>query len=334
MEATISLKPADLLPPKWGKTAESIDQVVWLGSHNIRAAIRFWRLHVEAIEAQTKRAREQHVLFKHLTPEALEAIAKEYSNPKLDMTPTATLSDGQRVPAPDPVMLQFPAGSTTFNLCGWCRYARGERRADLGAVFLNSKCDILVNAGWEEPELRFFHTPCLLPRHFPGQLFSRISERLATAPQRLGKLKETTGERIRLLLALEKLALPKPAFSSLRPPDWLKPKFTPGLGVTPDLVVYFVDQRQFPKAKRTGWINGKCWAVDAKEEAVNVSLEQTPPGWNRRITLNDPLLQKPKELDYLGSHSQYAYEWVKHAELGAFTPEYFMSALTAGGTLR
>jgi hypothetical protein len=329
MEATLSVTPADLLPPQWGKTAESIDRVVWIGSHNIRAAIRFSRSHVEAIEAQTKRAREQYLLFRHLTPESLKAIAKEYSNPKPDMTPSATLSNGQRVPAPDPEMLLLPAGSTTFNLCGWCSYARGERRPDLGAVFLNSQCEIRVNAGFEEPVLRFFYTPCLLVTHFPGELFGRISDQLASAPDRLGKLKGAAEERVRLLLALEKLAIPKPVFPIARPADWYHAKVDQyGSSVESDPAVLYLTPDQHRRIKDDAWRHGEVVEVTKQHVTFRTGGILLPSFHS------NPWLLKPWELDYLAGHGQYLDDWAGQADLNEHDREYLMSVIKSGNRLK
>lgn len=210
---------AELIPEFWDLTAETVEDIVFLGKVTIREMIRSWRNHAEMLSGRIKKTDEEFEFLRGKKARNIRVFAVTYENPQFTPDQIGVRRDSwsRDLEPLDEASKERKRGSTTFNICGWCKFAGGGTgRYD---YFITTYCGLVSDAdGWHDTERRF-NTPCFL-READDLVFVQLRLRLAKTRNRLIREKRETDAKIKFLLRREKLAAQKPALPSHRPYNW------------------------------------------------------------------------------------------------------------------
>ena len=207
---------SSLIPSYWRVLASSTADILFLGKVNIRGMIRHWRYEASSLASQMKEVDANLTFLKGKNDALLKQEAARFENPTF---PNVGLGTGNWSGDPEPLdsaSVSRQRGTTTLNVCGWCKHAGGGTCRY--SYYITTRCSIRTNAGLHEDE-RKFNTPCFLPAATDSEL-DELRTGLATQLQTLKAAKADVDDKIVVLLECEKHAEKKPAFPGHRPHDW------------------------------------------------------------------------------------------------------------------
>jgi len=314
---------AALIPQCWNLTAGTVEDIVFFGRITIREMICFWRRTAKSLASQIKDVDEKLTFLQGKGAADIRKIAKQYENPEFPQIGVRKDSWGNDPEPLDAASINRKRDATTFNFCGWCKYAGGGLCRY--HYYITASCSIKTDAGLEDEERRF-NTPCFL-KEAPDKVFDEIRKGLARKRERLIEEKRKTDKKIKFLLALEKRAEKKPAMPAHRPYDW----FNVG-----DPVVCYIGgwkERIVPdKFVTAKVINGYrhhngCVSVCYDER---VHSGEYLEGHGGGYGVSRPEVMHQWEFEYLLRHPGFASLWLmkgtsKHLE--EFDAEQFLDAL-------
>lgn len=323
MKSLNSSEVAALIPQYWDVTASTVEDVVFFGQITIREMIRSWRYTANGLGSQIKDVDEKLKLLRGKGAADIREIAKQYENPEFPHVGVPKDS-WSRDPEPlDAASINRKRNATTFNVCGWCKYAGGG--SGRYSYMITTSCSIKTHAGLKDEERRF-NTPCFL-KEAPDEVFDEIRNGLARERERLIEEKRATDEKIKFLLTLEKRAEKKPAMPDHRPHDWFN---------VDDSVVCYVGmwkerivRDNFATAKV---INGYrhhdgCVSVCYDER---VHSGEYLEGHGGGYGISRPEVMHAWEFEYLLGHPDFASLWSKNGtskHLRNFDAKQFLGAL-------
>lgn len=322
MKSLNSSEVAALIPQYWDVTASTVEDVVFFGQITIREMIRSWRYTANGLASQIKDVDEKLKLLRGKGAADIREVAKQYESPEFPQIGVRKDSWGDDPEPLDAASINRKHDATTFNFCGWCKYAGGG--SCRYNYHITTSCSIKNATGLKDEERRF-NTPCFL-KEAPDKVFDEIRKGLMRERERLIEEKQATDEKIKFLLTLEKRAEKKPAMPDHRPHDWFN---------ADDSVVCYVGKWKerivrdnFATAKV---INGYrhhdgCVSV-CYDERVHTGeyLEGHGGGYG----MSRPEVMHTWEFEYLLGHPDFASLWSKKGtskHLERFDSEQFLGA--------
>jgi hypothetical protein len=144
------------------KIITSWEDLPRIGSNNIRALIKERNENINDIKEDIKEYTEILNFLSGKSGADIAKYAKKYDNPTFapeDMTKHPKgIPDGwsDELEPTKPSDREREANSTTFNVCGWCKYAMGTGRFN---YTISGDCMIMRNVGVKRPE-KYFYTKC------------------------------------------------------------------------------------------------------------------------------------------------------------------------------
>lgn len=299
---------ASMIPSGWNLVVKSAEDIMFLGSVMIREMIRAWRRKENELKPNIKAAHEKVTFFTGMNAVSLSEFAKNYENP--EFPDIGYLRDSEKgVPEPlDPASRRRKCKSTTFNVCGWCKYAStGAKRYE---YYFSTNCSLRRDAGLEDIGFYTFNTPCFL-KTAPDTVFDQLRAGLEEGYQSRVTERREVENKIRLLVEMEKLAEKKPPLPGYRPMGWFEAGNLVVCSLENDPREDFVDVS----------------AVEADFDEVLVSyLKPTQGMW---YIAHDPQIMHRWEFDYLLSHADFAIKWARQGAVWdkEFNAEDFLDAL-------
>lgn len=188
------------------------DAVAKLGSKNIVALISSARSNEQSLTGQIRELKQQQSLLSGGSGDDIKEMAKEFENPTITNIGIPRGSLSQDFEPLDAYSIAREGGSTTFNMCGWCKHAGGG--SCRYSYHITTTCNLLGNTS---PETRF-NTPCLLQ----GKTVAEIADQVTRIEDEIANLlarREKVREGIKLLQQMKNGAPEKPYLMSLRPCD-------------------------------------------------------------------------------------------------------------------
>ena len=188
------------------------DAVAKLGSKNIAALISSARSNEQSLTGQIRELKQQQLLLSGKSGDDIKEMAKEFENPTI--TDIGVPNDSwSKDPEPlDAASKAREGGSTTFNMCGWCKHTGGG--SCRYSYHITTTCNLLGDAS---PETRF-NTPCLLQSKTATEIADQVT-RMEDEVALLLARREKVRDGIKLLQHLKNGAQEKPYLISLRPHD-------------------------------------------------------------------------------------------------------------------
>jgi hypothetical protein len=291
-----------LIPGYWDLTAKTIEDIVFLGKTTIREMIRSWRSQAQALSSSIKEADENLKFMQDKNATSIQKLAKKSENPTFPHVGVGVGSlTGDKEPL-DAASINRKREATTFNVCGWCKYAAGG--ACRYSFHISTTCSLITDAGIQDEE-RHFDTPCVFKKA-PDEFFNSIRSGLEEQRQKLIEEKRLTDRKIKLLLRLEDLAEKKPVFSNQRPHDWFN--------VNDDVICYvgnreeWICSDQFATAKIIPGYRHHDGCVSVrfdKRVHANPFLEGHGAGYG----MSRPEVMHLWEFEYLLEHPDFAKLW-------------------------
>lgn len=323
MKSLNSSKVAALIPQYWDVTASTVEDIVFFGQVTIREMIRSWRYAANGLASQIKDADDKLKLLKDKGAADIREIAKQYESPEFPHI--GVLKDGwSRDPEPlDAASINRKRNATTFNFCGWCKYADGG--SCRYNYYITTSCSIKNAAGMEDEERRF-NTQCFL-KEAPAKVFDEIRKGLTSEREQLIEEKRKIDEKIKFLLTLEKRADKKPAMPDHRPHDWFN---------VDDLVVCYVGEWK-ERIVRDNFATAKVISgYHHHDGCVSVCYDERVhtgeylEGHGGDYGMSRPEVMHAWEFEYLLEHPDFASLWSKKGTskyLQGFDTEQFLGAL-------
>ncbi|MBI2420774.1 MAG: hypothetical protein HYV38_01690 [Candidatus Levybacteria bacterium] len=140
----------DYVPPLWRlPTVQTVDDILFLGSHTIVQMVREWRQVSQGQRRRIKRVDSEIRTLAGKTSSDIIREATRFDNPEFDWGQIQVLDPRHPndLEPTDPASIGRQRGSTTFNVCGWCRYFQSPwMRHYYGA---RGDCGLLEDAGLE-----------------------------------------------------------------------------------------------------------------------------------------------------------------------------------------
>ncbi len=191
----------------WGDVAN-------LGSKNIAALISDARNNEQSITSGIVARKKQQDLLRGKSGDDFKEMAKDFQNPAI--TEIGVLDDNwsRDLEPLDAASKARESGTTTFNMCGWCKHTGGGSCRHY--YHITTTCDLL--GGYQSSPETHFNTPCLLQSKTADEIADQVKRIESEVADLLAK-REKVREGIKLLQHLKKGAPEKPYLMSLRPHD-------------------------------------------------------------------------------------------------------------------
>ncbi|MCX6722849.1 MAG: hypothetical protein NT094_02140, partial [Candidatus Staskawiczbacteria bacterium] len=186
-------KKSGLIPKYWDLPVQTEDDLVFLGKTTIREIIREWRREAKGLAGRMKEIDEELSLLADIRENASKYSDPDFTGQKLKYD----LMAGKRGPTEEKD-LNRTWQSTTFNRCGWCRYAQGMRTH---GVSLDPGCGINYDAGLKDED-RQFSTTCFL-KGVTDELILQIRQGLQQKLVSLTGQKRAIDGKIKKLIELK-----------------------------------------------------------------------------------------------------------------------------------
>ncbi len=200
----------------------SKQEYTYIGKENIRRKIRPLRTVSKKLGEAISLISRQIEFIKNNNAESIMKIAKQYENPtfpKIELV-TDPLSNTTNLKPTDQNSIDRKECTTTFNICGWCKYFHTGQEGYNQRYFHHGKCEFEWNGGTTNKK-NIFNTPCFL-QTASKEAFKTILNNLEEARKELIQHKKTSDSKISFLLKIEKDADFKPVFCVGRPYDYTK----------------------------------------------------------------------------------------------------------------
>ncbi len=225
-QKTLLLAPQEMLSREWrGVYVASEEDLIDLGLDNLRYLKGYWR-------RKEHRLKEFICLIQSRLDvvaggiDGVRRIAEKYEKPIFGEVGSYDERRGEIEPLDLPSKCR-KSDATTFNFCGWCRYAEGGT-GHFG-YWINPRCSLLPEEygnGSGEGEYErthfFFNTDCVISSGTQGVLDVSY-DYLASELEKAKCEKAKVAEKIRYIARLAKKAERKPPFSFCRPENFFKP---------------------------------------------------------------------------------------------------------------
>ena len=318
---------ADLIPEWWNLVGvETVGDIKFLGRVTIYQMVSSWRQVAKELGWQISRISREIEFLEDNNAESVRALAKAYEDPRFDPEQIGVPKDswiGEPEPL-DEASRERRSGATTYNVCGWCKYAMGTRHHHCCVA---ARCTFAADAGIGIYDVkRRFDTPCFL-KNAGDEVFRRLVGGLARQREILvGRMQEIFA-KIEFLLGLGERAERKPPLAGHRPYDWFR---------TGDPVVCYIGGLKRARISQRGWgennLTFKEWFFGKVGECscegglvfVNPSL-----GYGGWYSASRPEILHVWEYSYLCGHLGFAKVWMANVppHLEDFDPDRMLAAL-------
>lgn len=196
------------------------EQLLFLGRDNLQYLRQKWMNLRKQVEPVLRRQRELLELLKNGTVEAIQEVAKQYDCPQYGCCKSRWRYE-ELMPA-DVAANERTADSTTFNICGWCKYALPYsvpysivKIPDSQRVY-HASCGALADE-WDEKYMHEFNNPCVLTHGLAGDMsLMQLRAQILARHQRYLEGDRAAEQRIALLDELLIKAEPKPLLPAYR----------------------------------------------------------------------------------------------------------------------
>lgn len=314
--------PQSLIPRYWHVRVEKESDLTFLGKVTLRQLIRYWRSDADSHASRIKSLQARIDMIRGKSPSDFVTLAKGFESPNFAYVGKVLGGWGEIEPL-DQASRDRASDATTFNFCGWCKYAGGGTCRY--QYHISTHCGLLSDAGIKSDESRF-NTPCFLPEA-SQKLLERITDGLIESLGTTIAAKHLSDQKIKYLITLERKAETKPAMPDHRPHDW----FNVG-----DPVVCFVTD--FPgrtvnlNLAKGMVVNGYrhhdgCVSVEFK---VQIHEGENLGGKGGGYGMSRPEVMHKWELDYLHKHLDFAQIWATQGvdpDLKGFSSKKFLLLL-------
>lgn len=314
------LLPTDFLIGELKKPAVmTMGQLIFLGRENLRYLRQKWQELSNPAQDLLKPLQERAKLLEGKTVDDLRRLATEYDCPDYPTMMSSYLYLGDFLDTEDPDAEQRQPGTTTLNICGWCKYALGEgyplhARITGGKRWFRPSCGFFA-AQWEGEYAHNFNQLCLLT-HCDDVGLNQIRAGFQRVYEYYRNLCDGVEKRVQLLYEMIEKAESKPVFPACR---------ASGHYVEGD-TIYFFKHKDSPERSDSPYPFNHCHIKSeyevvrgAIEECINYnnltpSVSFRPFGGSddevRFLDCTDERLISFEELAYLAHHPEYAQIWL------------------------
>lgn len=318
---------SNLIPKSWrGVDVQSKEDLVFLGSNNLKRLKSDWRHSKELLSMQIREVNERIEVLDGKTAEDFKTMAANYEHPKF---PRIGIPEGSKgwtrgFEPLDADSINRKPGATTFNFCGWCKYCWGERSRY--GYFVKTSCS-LIPEKLADKENHWFNEPCALTR-CPQEFLEACVQRMKSFElNKLEENKERTESYIEVLDELIELSEEKPCLARHRLKNWFE------IG---DEVVCFIPSDFDTAIRRKVFVAGKVIGGYRSEDGrvlvcadEKVHTGEYLEGYGIGCGSSRPEVMKKWEYEYLRAHPDYAKIWLKQSavELGFDFKELYKAML-------
>lgn len=297
------------------------EQLLFLGRDNLQYLRQEWINLRKQVEPVLQRQRELLELLKSGTVEAIQEVAKQYDCPQYECC-KSRWRDEELMPA-DVAANERTADSTTFNICGWCKYALPYvalhsivKIPDSQRVY-HASCGALTDE-WDEKYMHEFNNPCVLTHGLAGGMsLVQLRAQIMARHQRYLEGDRAAEQRIALLDELLIKAEPKPLLPAYRKLE----HYAEGTPVFWFEANYDKDgSLPYPfrsNCNRAG--EGACYRISRGVVTGYEKYQYLPGSVKVQLRPQDVMLQPHytdvrllswEELAYLADHPDYAQIWL------------------------
>jgi len=142
-----SFEAADLTMKSWYFPVKTVGEITFLGKIAIGYLICNWRFKKDQLVKEIKNLDKLIEIIKNEGTSGFQKIAENFENPKFPLIEVRYDSCTSGIEPMDEASFNRKFGSTTLNVCGWCRYANGPTRH---CYHIESQCGILGLAGIQD----------------------------------------------------------------------------------------------------------------------------------------------------------------------------------------
>ena len=315
----------NLVPKHWNITVRTVKDLLFLGKATVSEIVRSWLYTANGLASEIEDRKEKLKFLQTKSAVDIRKIAEQYEDPEFGKIslPKDNQSDG-----PEPLdrdSINRNPGRTTFNVCGWCKYATGGTARH--NYIITTSCNIKTSAGLIDEE-RHFNTPCFL-KEAPYIVFDEIRNGLASEQRRLIEEKRRADKKVKLLVTLERSAEKKPAMSGHRPSGWFNVN---------DPVVCYTGQGNKNIARAQGeFVTAKViLGYRHHDGCVSVYYDKRIhtgkylDGHGASYGTSRPEIMHAWEYEYLTEHPDFARIWIRDGVskyIERFNAEKFLTAL-------
>lgn len=310
--------PTDLIIGKMTSAAVTIDQLVFLGRDNLNYLKQQWQRVFASATPLLEQLRERADLLEGKSVQDLKQIASQYDYPNYP-TKMSSYHSGQFLDTEAPESLKRKAGSTTLNICGWCKYALNENYPIIkcttgGNRVFRPSCGFFSEK-WQGKHEEHFNHPCTLTHRGEAEL-ERIRGIFKTVYERYQSEYAAVQSRIELLDSLIAEAEPKPILPTCRTLE----HYAQGTTVycfrqncnhdgpkLPYPFHHYASRPNYTVVRGTvdGYVDHQYFTGEVRLQPAN-----DPDGKPYTITCTDGRLVSFEELAYLAQHPEYAKVWL------------------------
>lgn len=308
------IHPRDLLACDTPRLAVfTRDQLLFLGRDNLQHFRDTWKTMLRTSQSVLNTHEELLRLIEGKSPAELQALAAQYDNPNYPSQPSRY--EGEDIAPADPTANSRAPDSTTFNICGWCKYAHcylhptSRTRLPHETRVFRPSCGLLSDKWQQEYEHAYNH-PCPLTHSSLSNTYpAGICTNIHTRHNRLLAHHQQISEYIAHLNSLIAIAEPKPLFPSYRSDKHY------AIG-TPVYLIYNLYDGTGPSIIRGTVVgyNIRKYVTSAVRVTYSTDAPNTEP---HDIQHDMARLLSFEELSYLLDHPDYAQIWLaacKHTE--------------------
>ena len=317
-------KASELGPGYESIQFNTIDDLIYLGGEAITHLVESWKYELQNLAYEYSEIVNKMKLLRGKKPSSFKKLARKFENPQRMKIKVISegISRGFKEPVDEKSRVRAQ-GSTTFNICGWCKYA------GCGSACYNyhiqTQCSFKTTGGLDDKQ-RSFNTPCLFHSIAQKEL-DEIREAL-TGQCKIVKTSITTiRSKIKFLTGLKSKAVQKPAICSVRPHNWFN------LG--DKVFVFNNSQGLFIKGTVSkGYRHQDGWVTVKLEEEISVRRKKLKPmgmGEERPEVLHE------WEYQFFSKNPSFINTWLENTEVAkyeGFKQENFKCALIKAGKLK
>lgn len=317
----------NLIPEYYRLSPQTTDDIVFYGKANIESLIKSWQYRRNEKHNRITKLQELMTLFDEMTPKKFKAEAAKFEDPVFPYIGRFSNSPMDRENEPlDCDSRNRQEGTTTFNVCGWCKHTGGG--SCRYQYHISTYCSLMLNAGLKNgyDSDKKFNSPCVF-KNFETADFKKVLVGLKKEKEKTLTKKKNDEKKIRTLLKLKKLAEEKPVFPSDRNADWFDLE---------DKIVCFVGNWKTKLKGISNFQSGKvingyrhhdgCVSVKFKNRVHNGEYLD---GHGGGFGISRPEIMKDWEFEYLLKHPKFAGVFVREGtgKLENHNPDKFLLAL-------
>ena len=196
---------------------KSPEEIIHFGKSMPELLIAYKRSHIQGWMAATKERIYELLGVIAMGQKYIREKSQEYDLPEFPQIGYRN-ADRKNLEPLDPESKTRAENSTTFNCCGWCRYARATNKWWGSTYWISANCSFRSFAGIADYSRNAFEK-CFLKRA-PNSLLEEISEGLKREDVKLREKVAQMEREIAFLETLNDLAIEKPVLPEYRKPDW------------------------------------------------------------------------------------------------------------------